>query len=54
MLPNSNGQNGNGQPTDNVTIDKQLRTAMVDVAIVNDRNTRKKEHKKLEKYQGLR
>ena len=40
---------------DIVVVDKQKKTAVViDVAVPNDSNIRKKEHEKLEKYQGLR
>uniref|UniRef100_A0A087YQ23 Uncharacterized protein n=1 Tax=Poecilia formosa TaxID=48698 RepID=A0A087YQ23_POEFO len=40
---------------DIVVVDKQQRKAVVvDVAIPSDYNIRKKEHEKLEKYQGLR
>ncbi|CAI5667744.1 unnamed protein product [Oreochromis niloticus] len=40
---------------DIVVVDKQEKTAVViDVAVPNDSNIRKKEHEKLEKYQGLR
>lgn len=36
-------------------VDKQRKAAVVvDVAIANKGNFRKKEHKELEKYQGLR
>ncbi|MGZ7254081.1 hypothetical protein ACXWO5_10720, partial [Streptococcus pyogenes] len=39
---------------DIVVVDKQKKTAVViDVAVPNDSNIRKKEHEKLEKYQGL-
>ncbi|TWW69232.1 hypothetical protein D4764_18G0000380 [Takifugu flavidus] len=38
-----------------VVVDKHRKTVVViDVAIPNDSNIRKKEHKKLEKYQGLK
>lgn len=38
-----------------VVMDKYRKTAiMIDVAITNDSNTRKKEDEKLEKCQGLR
>uniref|UniRef100_A0A087XGF1 Reverse transcriptase zinc-binding domain-containing protein n=2 Tax=Poecilia formosa TaxID=48698 RepID=A0A087XGF1_POEFO len=40
---------------DIVVVDKEQRKAVVvDVAIPSDHNIRKKEHEKLEKYQGLR
>ncbi len=40
---------------DIVLIDKQQKKAVViDVAIPSDSNIRKKEHEKLEKYQGLK
>ena len=40
---------------DIVIIDKQQRKAVViDVAIPSDSNIKKKEHEKLEKYQGLK
>ncbi|TWW69265.1 COP9 signalosome complex subunit 1 [Takifugu flavidus] len=40
---------------DIVVVDKHQKTVVViDVAIPNDSNIRKKEHKKLEKYQGLK
>ncbi|XP_076747453.1 uncharacterized protein LOC143421715 [Maylandia zebra] len=40
---------------DIVVVDKQKKTAVViDVAVPNDSNIGKKEHEKLEKYQGLR
>lgn len=40
---------------DIVVVDKERRMAVViDVAIMSDSNTKKKEHKKLEKYQRLR
>uniref|UniRef100_A0A672HX89 C-type lectin domain-containing protein n=1 Tax=Salarias fasciatus TaxID=181472 RepID=A0A672HX89_SALFA len=38
-----------------IVVDKQQKTAVViDVAIPSDGNIRKKEHEKVEKYQGLR
>ena len=40
---------------DIVVVDKEQKTVtVVDVAIPSDSNIRKKEHEKLEKYQGLR
>ncbi len=40
---------------DIVVVDKEQRKAVVvDIAIPSDCNIRKKEHEKLEKYQGLR
>uniref|UniRef100_A0A669BFW3 Seizure related 6 homolog like n=1 Tax=Oreochromis niloticus TaxID=8128 RepID=A0A669BFW3_ORENI len=39
---------------DIVVVDKQRKMAVVDVAILNHSNIKKKEHEKLEKYQGLR
>ena len=33
---------------------KQKMAVVVDVAVTNDSNVRKKEHEKLEKYQGLK
>ena len=42
------------QPAIGVVGEQDKKAVVVDVTIPSDRNIRKKEHKKLEKYQGLK
>lgn len=55
QLNKCNGHVITANQLDTEVVDKQIKMAVViDVAILNDSNIRKTEHKKLEKYQELR